>query len=190
MVTALPLDEQLDTAAQLAKRARIFYEIWWLYEGADTRLQILPTMNGYPEFFRFDSHAHFVSMIVHLSALFENRADTVNLNALIRAAKTSGVSAEAIDRANSLLTQVEGLSQKVAILRNNLFGHRSASLSYARAFERANVQPDQLRDLAAAALRIVNVLLVSRGRDEQFMHELSGQHARRMLNDLSTVNAS
>ena len=78
MKTALPLDERLDVAAQLAKRVRIFYDIWWFYDGADTRSRMLDTMNAYSEFFRFDTHAHFVSMVIHLAGLFESGNDTVN----------------------------------------------------------------------------------------------------------------
>jgi hypothetical protein len=71
MATPLPLDERIELSAQLVKRARIFHGIWFFYEGAETRPAILDTMNCYSEFFRFESHAHFVSLVVHLAALFE-----------------------------------------------------------------------------------------------------------------------
>lgn len=78
MQERLPLDQRLETAANLIQRARIFFDIWFVYEGAETRPAILDTMNEYPEFFRFDIHAHIVAFIVHISALFETRLDTVN----------------------------------------------------------------------------------------------------------------
>ena len=82
MTAHIPFSARLQLAGQLVARARIFYDIWWFYEGADTRPKIIGTMNTYSEFFRFDSHANFVALIVYLGGLFETRADTVNLPAL------------------------------------------------------------------------------------------------------------
>lgn len=190
MASALSLDDRLDTAAQLAKRARIFYDIWWFYEGVDTKPRILDTMKVYSEFSRFDTHAHFVSMVIHLAGLFESRNDTINFGALIKEAEADGVPKEAIDKAKGLMTEVAGVPSKVTILRSNLFGHRSASLSYGEAFQKADLKPDQLRDLTVAGLRIANTLLIARGSDEQFFHELSRRDAERFMNDLAKANAS
>ncbi|HWQ94275.1 MAG TPA: hypothetical protein VN418_02080 [Gammaproteobacteria bacterium] len=190
MGTALPLDERLGVAAQLVKRARISYDIWWFYEGADTRPRILDTMNVYSEFFRFDTHAHFVSMVIHLAGLFESRNDTINFGALVKEAEADGVSKEAVDKANALMTEVASVPSKVAILRSNLFAHRSASLSYAEAFRKADLKPDQLRDLTVIGLRIANTLLIACGWEEQFFHKPSRRDAERLINDLAKANAS
>ena len=72
MQERLPLDQRLETAANLIQRARIFFDIWFFYEGAETRPAILDTMNEYPEFFRFDPTCAFrLALIVHMAALFE-----------------------------------------------------------------------------------------------------------------------
>src|SRR5450631_2712243 len=83
MATHLPIDERLVVASQLVVRARIFHDIWRYYESAETRPGILGAMNQYSEFFRFDTHAHFFSFVVHMAGLLEGRDDTVNLPALI-----------------------------------------------------------------------------------------------------------
>jgi hypothetical protein len=184
MAKLLPLDERLNVAAQLLTRARIFYDIWWFYEGADTRPKILGTMNVYSEFFRFDTHAHFVSMVISLAGLFETRSDTINFGALINEAETAPAPKAAVDRARELMTGVAGIPSKVAILRSNLFGHRSASLSYAEAFQKADLKPDQLRDLTVVGLKIANTLLKARGLHEQFFNELSRAHLERLINRL------
>lgn len=190
MTTALPLDERLDVAAQLVKRARIFYDIWWFYDGADTRPRMLDTMNVYSEFFRFDTHAHFVSMVIHLAGLFESRNDTINFGALIKEAEADSVSNEAVDRARALMTGIASVPSKVAILRSNLFAHRSASLSYEEGFRKADLKPDQLRDLTVVGLRIANTLLIARGLEEQFFHTPSRKDLERLINDLAKTNAS
>jgi hypothetical protein len=183
----LPLDDRLETAAQLAKRARIFYEIWWYYEGAQTRSQILDTMQAYSEFFRFEPHAHFVSAVTYLAGLYESRGNTINLSQLIREAEAAGVDKAAIDKAQGLMTASAGLVSKVMILRSNLFAHRSASLSYEDVFRKAELKPDQLGELADTALNVANTLLLARGLDEQFSHELSRRAVERMMIDLARL---
>jgi hypothetical protein len=186
MSAPLPLDERLEVAAQLIKRARIFYDIWWFYEGADTRPALLDTMDEYSEFFRFDSHAHFVAFVVYLAGLLETRSDTVNLRALLQEAKDSGVVApDEIAKAEAALSWACGLVPKVAILRNNLFSHRSAKLSYKEVFEKASITPNQLRDLTDAGLRVTNILLTARGLQERSFHDLPKAHTQALFNDLA-----
>ncbi|MBL8200994.1 MAG: hypothetical protein JNK40_08490 [Chromatiales bacterium] len=185
MAADIPLERRLSQSAQLAKRAAIFHDIWFYYEGANTRSSILDTMQNYSEFFRFDAHAHFIALVVHLYALFESRSNTINFPSLVREAERSEVfSAEAIIKAKGILAIAEPLFTKVSILRNNLFGHRSAHLSYKEAFTKAAISPDQLRELAAYGLQIANLLLNARGLAEQEFHSLSLEHTKRLLSDL------
>ncbi|MCH8012988.1 MAG: hypothetical protein IIA61_13760 [Candidatus Marinimicrobia bacterium] len=187
----LPLDERIELAAQLIKRARIFYDVWWFYEGTGTRPRILDTMNRYSEFFRFDTHAHFVSMVVHLAGLFETRSDTINFTALVDELDTSGLfPPEDLGQAQDVIKEIQNLPSKLAILRSNLFAHRSASLSYKEAFRKADVTPNQLRDLTVAGLRIANILLHARGLPEQHFHELSRKDAERLLHDLAQTKGT
>jgi hypothetical protein len=175
----------------LVVRARSFYDLWWLYESEDTRSGIISTLNEYSEFFRFDVHAHFVAYIVYLVGLFENRADTVNLAALVREAERSGTHRpDTIAGAHKLLAQARPLSSKVAILRSDLFAHRNISLSYAAAFRRASVSPNELRELTDIGLRIVNPLLAAKGFQEQCFHELARCDAERVFDALAKVAAS
>lgn len=187
----LPMDERITLSAQLIKRARVFYDIWWFYEGADTRPLIRDTMDRYSEFFRFDTHAHFVSMVVHLAGLFENRRDTINFTALIREAAASELfPSETLAQAQDVIKEIQNLPSKLAILRSNLFAHRSDSLSYTEAFQKADVTPNQLRDLIGAGLRIANILLLARRLPEQFFDELSREDAERLLHDLTQTKGS
>lgn len=186
MATKIPLDERIELAAELIKRARIFYDIWWFYEEEDTRSKNLYTMNRYSAFFRFDSYAHLASLIVHLAGLFECRGNTINFNALIKEAIASGLFAtEAIDRVREKITEVQDISSKLVILRNNLFAHRSASLSYKDAFSKADLIANQLRDITATGLQIANLLLLARGLPEQFFYEPPRRHIEALLCDLA-----
>ena len=111
MPNPLPIDERLETAAQLVLRTRIFYDIWRFFEGKETRPAIIDTMRCYSEFFRFDPHAHFVAFVVHVAALFEKRNDTVNLPRLAKESKESGlISAQDAMELDALFRQATPLA--------------------------------------------------------------------------------
>lgn len=185
-----PLDERLNVAAQLIIRARIFYDIWWFYEGSDTYPRIRDTMNVYSAFFRYDIHAHFVSMLIHLAGLFESRGDTINFGALIKETEANGISKEAVDKAWALIREVADVPTKLIILRSNLFAHRGASHSYEEFFQKAKLKPDQIRDLTVVGLKIANTLLIAHDLKEQFFYKPSRDHVERLINDLAKANAN
>jgi hypothetical protein len=190
MAKPLSLDNRLNVTAQLVIRSRIFYDIWWFFSSMDMRPKIVKTLNRYPEFFRFDIHAHFVSMVIHLAGLFETRKDTINFNALINEVATSGASDVTVTAAQALMKEIEEIPSKVAILCSNLFGHRSISLSYEEAFRKAELNPDQLLALTVAGLKVVNILLNTRGLSEQCFDELSRADAEQLIIDLGKMYTS
>lgn len=185
MATPLPIDERLEPASQLVLRSRIFYDIWRFFEGEETRTEIIDTMRGYSEFFRFDPYAHFVAFIVHIAALFEKGNNTINLPTLAKELKESDlISTQEAARVDALLGEAAPLASKAAVLRNNLFAHRSAALSYSKAYKTADVTPNELRDLTDIALKIVNCLLMVRGRKDRVFNKLPLTDAEAMLKAL------
>lgn len=184
-MSPLPFDTRVDRAGHLLVLARRFFDIWWVYEGADTRPSALEAMNRFPEFFRFDEHAQFVSLVTHLASLFENRSDTINFDALIAEAQAQAlVPSAALAAAGAALSSVAHLRSKIALLRSNLFSHRSASLSYEDAFTKAAITPFQLRDLTEAGREIVNALLVARGQQPVIFTMTTSEHTKGMLRAL------
>ncbi|QNN69430.1 hypothetical protein [Thermomonas carbonis] len=182
---SLPFDTRVDRLGHLTVLARRFYDVWWVYVGADTRPNIIDAMNRFPEFFRFDEHANFVSLVTHLASLFENRNDTINFESLIAEAEKDGlISDDRIADAKSALSSVSHLRPKLAILRSNLFSHRSKSLSYEAAFDKAAITPNQFRDLTSAGLTIANALLVGRGQREIFFTKTTASQTLKMLQTL------
>ena len=178
----LSFDERIHSAGQITILARRFYDVWWLYEGEETRPTIIDQMNCFPEFFRFDIHAHFVALIMHLAILFERREDTVNFGALIAEAESENlIPSQVLAEASKQLASVLFLCSKLAILRSNLFSHRSGSMSYDGTFDKAAITPFQLRDLTDAGLFIANILLVARGQQECFFSETTLDDAKGML---------
>lgn len=184
-MSPLPFDTRVDRAGHLIVLARRFYDIWWTYIGAETRPSIIDAMNDFPDFFRFDEHANFVSLVTHLASIFERRNDTINFETLITEAEDEKlVSTEHIAKARSALSSVAELRPKVAILRSNLFAHRSNSLSYSEAFRKAAFTPNNMRDLTIAGLEIANALLTGRGQKEVFFASSTADQTMAMLRRL------
>ncbi len=88
--------------------------------------------------------------------------------------------------ANTAFDSVSSLRPKVAILRSNLFSHRSAAVSYERAFELAAIKPFDFRDLTVAGIKISNALLEGRGLRGVFYGGSTLSQLKALLESLST----
>jgi len=75
----LPLQTRLDRVAQHIIRARLFFDLWFYFEGENTRPQIIETMRDYNEFFRFTLHAYLLSYVIYIASVFDGRSDTISL---------------------------------------------------------------------------------------------------------------
>ena len=168
MPKQLPLNSRLATAAEIAVRARIFFDIWWLYEGADTRSAYLDRMNSAPDFFRFDSHAHFVSFIMYLATLFDRRNDTINLHRLEQElTKIKSLDILRAAQTRKFFASADKTASKIIKLRHNLFAHRSAHLTYAEVFRLASVSAKEMCELTEISLSLVNIFLSARSLPEK-----------------------
>jgi AbiU2 len=181
----LDLDGQIDIARNQLVRARIFLDIWWHYHGSPTRGQSLGSMNEFPEFFRFDEHAHFTAFIVHIATLFDKRNDTVRLEKLEKTISNKlTVSAEIKRELKALFQQVNIIAAKVLILRHNAFAHRSNQYSYNEAFKLANVSSDEFLVLTEKSKQILNLFLQVTKREEVAFWDLPREDLVQMLTQL------
>ena len=155
------LIDRLNTAGQLSVRAKIFYDVWRCYHDELNREdQFHYTVNLYTEFFRFDYHAHLMCFIVSYAALLESRTDTINLGQLAEETmEVAAISVTEKTEINDLLDKILKFRGPIMTLRNNAFAHRSASLSYNSAFKKAQITPNELRELTNDVLRLTNRLL-------------------------------
>jgi hypothetical protein len=189
MTRRLPIDKRLDRAAQLVTRSRCFYDIWRYLKDRETLRVAIDTMQRFSEFFRFAPEAHFVAFIVQIDALFETSEKTINLPGLARELKTKKLlSTKDVADVDALLREAQPLATKVAILRNHLFAHRSATVSYSAAFRLAKVTADQLCTLTEIALKIANRLLAARGHGPKCFNRYSRIHTEEMLKVLMNIN--
>ena len=174
------IDRQLEILTQQVVRSRIFYDIWWLYKGSNTRPKIIDAMNDFSEFYRFDEHAHFVSLIIHCVVLWDKGAGNVSILSLARKVldpKRNGADKELYEK----VTQLEKSAKGIITLRHEAIAHRSAVFDYDEAFRRARISPNSIRDMTSQALAYVNELRVRRSMPEAFFTELPLVHAKALI---------
>jgi hypothetical protein len=169
--------------------AGLNYEIWWVYKEKESRKRFVDTLNAYPLFFQTSLHAHFVAMIVSLYRLYETRKDTINLPQLLRLLKKHGtISIQEIRKMESEITQMKPLWAKVAVLRNNMFGHRSSVLDYDGVWKKASVTPNQFKKLIDESKRILNEITTQWNRSGHAFNLSATQDTVELLEDLKKLN--
>ena len=187
-MASLTLEERIDRAAQHVVRANLFYQLWWYYEGSATRPAILDTMNRFSDFFRIDSHAHLVALVVYIHGLFESRKDTINFDRLRRdLIKDNRISAPKSAEIELLIEQAKSIASKVAKLRHEAIGHRTASSSYNEVFALAAIKPNEFLELTEIALKIANRLLKATGQSDQVFRDLPRSDLETILKHLAAT---
>ncbi len=192
IIPKMPIAERVEYVVNLAVRTGVFFDIWWLYRGP-TRADILQQMNACPDFFRFDEHAHLVSMIIHLAVLHDKRGDTLGFETLIEdttnslGASRTAEQCQKLLEAYQLLTKHHDLISRVRLLRHKAFAHRDASQNYNDVFREADLKPNELKQLIDDSRRIANKLAACLGLQEGMPDQFAVAHARRVLDALKSI---
>jgi hypothetical protein len=187
MSQPLPLNERLFRAGQHVVRSRLFFDLWFYFEGP-MRPKIIKTMREYNEFFRFTPHAYFVAYVMHIAAVFDRRRDTLSLPRLSHEMKTAHqIQGQVSKEVDTLLAKAAPIITKVTTLRHNAFAHRSAGMAYDETFNKAAVTANQLRDLTDLALKIANCLLLSQGLKDEVFTPLPVEAAKAMMKALAAA---
>jgi AbiU2 len=171
---------KLQRLEQVILRARSHFDIWRVYSGPDTRKQLLPTMQQYSEFFRFDEHAHQFTFIGYLYQLLDRSKGTISLLALIDEATAAAFPETAVAKARATVVQMQPVWKAICILRSNLFAHRSDSLGWEEAYLRANVTPNQICTFIEQGLEALHSLLSVTGSHMNDFSNLPRAHIIRL----------
>ncbi len=133
----LPFAERHAKAARLVGRARNFFDGWVQAQEKEAE--------------GIEARAYFTALLAHVAALFETRRDTINLPTL--AQEGAGLEEQ--------LNHAMGLARRVNNLRNDDFSNRVDLPSFAEAFKRAQLGPDEIEELLGLAQAIVDRLAPS-----------------------------
>jgi hypothetical protein len=123
--------------------AELHYQIYWIYKNRDDRAKYIDTLNRYLGFFAQSIQAHFIALVVVLYATYEDRRDTINLARLYEDSP-----AELKATVSTDFTRAKSIWKKIAVLRNNHFGHVTERLEIDAVFETADVRYDEIKELS------------------------------------------
>lgn len=129
----LPFDTSHAKAARLVQRARAFFDGWVQAQEKEA--------DG------IEARAYFTALLAHVAALFETRRDTINLPTL--------ADGRALDEQ---LGHAMALARRVNNLRNDDFSNRVDLATFAEAFKRAQLGPDEIDELLGLAQAIIDRL--------------------------------
>lgn len=172
MAKPLPLDEQIESAAMLAVRARVHCGLWWTTASAAGRALFHEALDEHWEAWRFVEHAQFIAFMVTIHNLFGDRRGTIRFKELSR--QLGGV---AVD----LIADAQPLADKVRHFRDELFAHRTDKLSYRDVFKRGSISGNDMIHLADAGVTIAATMLEARGLAAQPADDLSVSEMARIL---------
>ena len=189
MTTEFALIERIQLQAKLLIRAAVFYDIWRAHSNPATRSAHLDTMNNYSEYFIFNESVYLSSTINAIYALTETRPKTLNIKAsMALAAGLHPMHSAAIQDIQATYKNGSSTLAKIALLRNNLFAHRSDKLSYQDALAKAQITPNDIRDTLLACLSALNALLRLLGAETVDLRERPRDDFIAMLDDLTLHN--
>ena len=158
----------------------MFYDVWLIFERSRDDETLLSGMNRFPDFFHLDAHANFLALVVTTAALFKQDNDTINVPSLVKASEKL-IKRTVYDEVARDVTELKCATEKVLILRNNLFGHRDHSMPYQDAFRAAGLAPRKVRAALELALKITNALLRERRLPERHDYECSPEEVKELL---------
>ena len=188
-VTKDNVDKHIKELQDDVKRSSLNFDIWWIYKERRVRNKYEHVFNHYGWFFDASLHAHFVAMIMALYKLYERRNDTFNIAGFIALLKrgkffTPKTLALLKQKQNTILP----LWNKVAILRNNLLGHRSLKKKSSDVFKDAQIKPRDLRNLICMTKKLLNE--ASQAWDRRTLCDVTAKHDTIRLLDALKANNS
>ena len=159
--------------------ADLHYRIYWIYKNKDDREKYFDIMNSYLGFFEHSIQAHFKAFTVILYTIYERSPDTVNFGRLLAEA-----SAELKASVDPQYVRAKAIWKKIAVLRNNHFGHMSAHLDADAVFKIADITYNEIKELIDISKELVNSLSYEEDRSK-FVYTLdSAKDTYRMLEKL------
>ena len=168
--------------------ASFHFDIWWVYKEKDSRARYVDTLNDYFNFFKTSLQAHFLSVVVELYKLFETRKDTINFPRLIKLLNENNLlDPDILKKVEAEKRSLKVLWKKIAILRSELFAHTSIDMSYREVFKKAEITPDNIRDLIDRAKKLLNQISEGLEKNTYIFNLEATRDTVRVLEDLKSI---
>lgn len=190
-MTERSVKEYISEISQMIHASAQNYSIWWNLKNKENREKHIETMNMYSSYFLSAINAHFVATIIPIYCLYEDRKDTYNFIRLIDLVRAEGrLTAANEAKLAEYMPKAKSVWEKIKVLRNRAFGHRSKAHKISELFSIARITPNEIRDIIDLSERILNVLSVAHdGSSYAFnLKDASGEDVVAMLENLATFH--
>ncbi len=150
--------EKVHELMQAVHSAEASFEIWRLLTFKNTTIDPSPhvrAFGAYSHFFMPSVHAHWIAVVMSIYRLFDSGPGAVSL-------VSSNDLRQKLDPAQNRmfrqrLGSILNVANRVAALRNHLFGHRGDITAQA-AFDEAKLKRDELRNLIDTSRELAEML--------------------------------
>lgn len=185
MAALMPIDKRLTSLSRQIVRARVLYDLWWLYAAKEFRDPFRPAFERYGELFQFLEHGLFIAAVVQAAIPFDRSKGTLSLWRAIRDLEgTQDLSQDTSAALKARLHQVAPVEKGIRVLRNNAFAHLTHALTYDEVFTKAGVRPKDIRLLIDEAMAVICILLTSRNLEPVEPNEFPAQDGLSLLEDI------
>ena len=157
--------------------------LWRLTAGVEGRKQHNEVLNDHWEHLRFLEHGQLFTAVVELHSLLDADKVTINLPHLVQALEDLKGPRPLLRKA---LADTHPVFERLRILRNAVYAHRTKKKSYADVFKAAEITPDQLQELVLTCVKISNELREEVGLEAQAPTSLPVEAYHRMLEQLAS----
>jgi hypothetical protein len=181
-------EKYITALANTIESASLHFDIWWVYKEQESRLKYVDTLNNYLNFFQTSLQAHFISIVIELYKIFETRKETINFSRLIKLiARDNLLEPDTLSKIQANKKVIKDLWRKIAILRSELFAHISIDLSYNEIFQKADITPNQLKDLIEKSKNLLNQILESLDKNTYSFELEATEDTVRVLENLKHI---
>lgn len=183
----LSLQDRVRAVCREASLAKRHFEVYRVYSEPGSRGRLFDALDDYADFVLLDERAHRDLAILRAVSLFDTKEHTTHLPDIVRELKTRGSTPELVAEAEASLTRLEAAVKKLRIIRHNAIAHRSATVSYDEAFDRAQITVDELGDLVASAEAVARALAKATGCEPVIMAYYAANALDRLFTDVGRM---
>lgn len=166
-------------------RAKLNWDIYWIYKNKRDRQKYVDVLNNYPLFFQTSLAAHYTQTVISLGKIYDS--ENINLKYLLKLALDEGLVSRATEVAiKEKLKEINKIIRKLLIIRNNTVAHISAKLTHEQVFNKANANYREFQKLIHYAFWILEKIYKEVKGEELHSRNLFSavEDTRRVLNIL------
>lgn len=183
------LQKELETFFGVLEDATETFNIWQACQQSHGDNQTVDMFNSaYPGLFVWIEHALLANSVNCLCFLNEKRNDTLNFRTLLSRFKES-LSDTSYGELESKIAELKPVWVKLAMLRNEIFAHRTNKRAIADSFNKTSISPAEIESYIKTAQFIVQRLGVVRFGVTYHFTPSSGATMTRLIQDLRSNNS-